>query len=527
MRSWTETPCQIISSSVDSTRDEEHPYQFAVAYKYQWEGAPHRSSEFKRGGARFGDYQKAAKLMNRYPAGSKGVCYVDPENPADAVLERSQPWIVLAVFFPLIFVVIGLGGIYFTWRGSPRASPAVEQPKSTRPKVNGRVVGVPFFALFLVAGLAAFYWMLIGPLIRMSGARGWTEVPCQIISSAVRSHRGDDSTTYKVDILYEYEIDGRKHRSNRYAFLTGSSSGYGGKARVVHRYPPGSRQVCYVSPKDPSEAVLHRGWVTEMWFGFLPLLFVAAGAGGLVFTLRPGRPSPQAVPVGPAAAMAITRPGSPPGESGRVTLRPRFAPVVKLVTALLVTLFWNGIISVFLVHAIDSWRRGRPEWFLTIFLIPFVLIGLGLAGFSVHALLGLFNPRPVLTVSSGAVALGHPFTLEWRMRGRVERLRRLSIFLEGQEECTYRRGTSTSTDRSVFARVPVIEADRTLDFRQGVREATIPGDTMHSFRAPNNKILWAIRVRGEIPRWPDVDEEYPFEVLPASAMNPNPPMTVA
>ena len=36
-------------------------------------------------------------------------------------------------------------------------------------------------------------------------------------------------------------------------------------------------------------------------------------------------------------------------------------------------------------------------------------------------------------------------------------------------------------------------------------------------RYPDNKIVWALRVRGEIPRWPDVDDEFPFTVLATSA----------
>jgi hypothetical protein len=42
---------------------------------------------------------------------------------------------------------------------------------------------------------------------------------------------------------------------------------------------------------------------------------------------------------------------------------------------------------------------------------------------------------------------------------------------------------------------------------------------MHSFAAKNNKIVWTLHVRGEIPRWPDVDDEFPFTVL-AHANNP-------
>jgi hypothetical protein len=40
---------------------------------------------------------------------------------------------------------------------------------------------------------------------------------------------------------------------------------------------------------------------------------------------------------------------------------------------------------------------------------------------------------------------------------------------------------------------------------------------MHSFAAPNNKIVWTIEVHGHIAGWPDVKEEYELKVTPAAA----------
>jgi hypothetical protein len=45
---------------------------------------------------------------------------------------------------------------------------------------------------------------------------------------------------------------------------------------------------------------------------------------------------------------------------------------------------------------------------------------------------------------------------------------------------------------------------------------------MHSFEASNNKIVWAVKLHGEIAKWPDVDFEFPITVLPASASVPLP-----
>ncbi|MCZ7648655.1 MAG: hypothetical protein M5U26_25920 [Planctomycetota bacterium] len=41
---------------------------------------------------------------------------------------------------------------------------------------------------------------------------------------------------------------------------------------------------------------------------------------------------------------------------------------------------------------------------------------------------------------------------------------------------------------------------------------TLPADAMHSFSAEHNKIVWKLRVQGDIERWPDFDREFPLRV---------------
>jgi len=51
--------------------------------------------------------------------------------------------------------------------------------------------------------------------------------------------------------------------------------------------------------------------------------------------------------------------------------------------------------------------------------------------------------------------------------------------------------------------------------RSGNGTVTIPADSMHSFTSTHNKIIWTIRAEGEIPRWPDLSEEFALTVLPS------------
>jgi hypothetical protein len=117
-------------------------------------------------------------------------------------------------------------------------------------------------------------------------------------------------------------------------------------------------------------------------------------------------------------------------------------------------------------------------------------------------------------ITPGEPRIGSAFDLAWEMEGRIAVLQRLHIWVEGREEATYRRGTDTVTDKEIFATVEVTDTDQVQNFRSGRGRASIPSGTMHSFSAANNKVVWVLKVRGHIRRWPDIVEEFPVQVRP-------------
>src|SRR5262249_19532552 len=155
-----------------------------------------------------------------------------------------------------------------------------------------------------------------------------------------------------------------------------------------------------------------------------------------------------------------------------------------------------------------SWRSGDRDWGQTLFLVPFVLVGLVLVASAVYQLLALANPRPHLALSAATLPPGGSGRLDWRFRGLAGRIRRLRITLEGREEATFRSGKSTITDRRTFARVEIVETDLATAIPSGSAGFSVPTGTMHSFDAPHNRIVWTIKVHGTIAGWPDVDEDF-------------------
>jgi len=524
---WSEIGCTIRDSRAVRKDQADEPYWFEVRYTYAVDGTAYTSETYQHGYSGSDDYTAALRLAHRYPKGAEATCYVNPADPEDAILEQEGLWAVLIVPLPLLFIAVGAGGIYFTWRGRKRKAGGAEGAESISAKAKtGKLawVLIPFFGVFFVAGAGFLYVAFIRPAIKIQAAEDWVETPCTILFSDIRSHEGDESTTYSLDIFYAYTVDGVEYKSSRYSFSTGSSSSYEWRQKERDRYRRDKPAVCYVDPDDPYEAVLNRGFTPDTWFGLIPGVFVLAGAIGMFFSTRHvlrtraavAAPSafPGAFPGAPTAPAA----GLPARaeSAGAVTLKPKQSPLTKLVITILVAAFWNGIVSVFLVQAVRGWAEGEAPWFLTLFLVPFVLVGLGMLGAIGYFFLALFNPRPTLRVSSSAVPLGGAVELRWELDGQVHRVRRLDIALKGREEAEYQRGTTTVTDREDFARLPIAAVTDPLGMTRGETAFTIPADTVHSFESENNKIVWHLCVHGDIRMWPDVKEEFAFTVLPAS-----------
>jgi len=119
-------------------------------------------------------------------------------------------------------------------------------------------------------------------------------------------------------------------------------------------------------------------------------------------------------------------------------------------------------------------------------------------------------------VTPGVARLGEALRVEWQIAGRVAALQKLCLRLEGREEVTYRQGDNTSSARSVFADLEIATQTEPREMGSGSGTLTIPAQLMHSFAGQHNKVLWVIRVIGEIPHWPDLNEEFALTVLPAA-----------
>lgn len=506
---WDETPCEILSSAVTETGRE---YTLDVTYRYRVGGREYTSNTFAIDGHKFKKSRDAQRALKRFPAETSGTCYVNPSAPTQAVLERGDLWMGFFLIIPLIFVAVGVGGIIGVLRNKEPSEAALSERHLAR-KTGCGPLGMRLFGLvFILAGGAAMYAMLIGPWLTSRKAKDWKEVPCTITSSRVESHRGDDSTTYSIDIRYRYQWDGRDMTGDQFNFQPGSSSSIEWKRAVVKQHPAGRDTVCFVNPEDPAESVLSRELDNDWWFGLIPGIFILAGSG--VF-FAAGRLGTKRAVV-PSIAAATRIPAGGRDGTGPVTLKPASTPRTAFIGMTIFALFWNGITwAILLGSDIDGFGRA----FLAIFALIGILVALG----AVYFLLALFNPRPELTVSSDTVLPGAELKVDYRFTGNAHRITGLTITLEGRESATYRRGTDTTTDRSAFAQLRLLETSERSEISRGTARLLMPADALHTFKSANNEIAWVLRIHGDIAKWPDVDLQFPIEVLPAAPTAPAPP----
>jgi uncharacterized protein DUF3592 len=544
---WKPAECRVLTSQVDDllfslpaekAAVESSPYQLAVTFQWERDGRTYTGSHVG-GKSQFGTRSRAEAAQARYPPGATVGCYVDPRDATEASLRRPRLWPLLLLGFPLIFVAVGVAGIVATWRGGwRRKRPGVDAPRSQKSTKGGSGCAVAGFGLFALFG-GAFLLFFAFPIARKLGSSGWQVVPATIVWSGVGVHSGDDGATYSVDVLYEYEHGGRRWRANRYRFMSGSSSGQEGKQEVVARLPAGARVDVWVDPDDPSAAVLDRALGGLMWFALLPLVFVAVGVGGMAMTIRSAvrqRRGPDWLPsagkIGePAATIALSRVGSTAPRparagagamgkdaaevpSGPILLQPAKSRVGAFVGLLIFTLIWDGIVGVALWATLREGKFGH-DGCVTAFLGVFALVGVLLLLALPRAFLALFNPRAELQLSLPP-APGVPVALSWRFLGRAARLQRLTIKLEGREEATYRRGTDTTTVKRTFARFVLLDTTDAAQIAAGETLLALPADTMHTFEAPRNKVVWSLKLHGDIPNWPDVDDEVALVVYPVA-----------
>lgn len=408
-----------------------------------------------------------------------------------------------------------------------------------------------FFGAMLLVGLfglaAGMLWLLV-PEWRAN--QQFVRHTCRVLDKRIARQQNGEVPLYRPEVQIEYRVGQQSFRIWTYDVATArdlASSYWASREEaeaalrrfVVERQQPRA-YACWYDPANPEIAVLVRGYRWWIWpVLFVPLSLMAIGAGGLLLAwLHWGKSverraalaqkvqesellggngrGGRAYPYVPQMA-GIT---DSPGTHLRFRLPIEVSPAWSLFFVFAACVLWNGIVGVFAAVAVGGHLKGDPDWLLTLFLVPFALVGLLLVAVLIRQFLVTTGVGPTLVeISEHPLRPGASYRLFVSQAGRL-RINRLEVSLVCEEEATFTCGTDRRTEnREVFSQ-RLLSRERFEVFRgmpfEAELEFTVPAAAMHSFKAEHNSICWKVVVSADVAGWPDYRRSFPVVVLPAN-----------
>ncbi|MDF7806385.1 DUF3592 domain-containing protein [Pontiellaceae bacterium B12219] len=485
MQQWAPMVCTIKTCTVE---DAGNDYRLSLSYRYTVNGQTYTADQYGKQRylirKSFGEIKDAEKKLL---PGKNIDGFHNPADPAQAVLDLPTPGSAKTSFgLTLLFPAFGILFAALPWlRGKGNTNDKVKKERSPKTAL------ILFGTVFVFAGGLMLKPMVIEPLRKIKNARTWESVPAVVVSSKVKSHSSDDGTTYSPYIAYRYEIDGQEFFGDQLTFTGGSSSGYESKAALIRQYPKGHAFHIYANPDNPAESVINPEASAALFLGLIPLLFMLAGCAVIISGFRAAKESTAQLNPD-QAQQAVVQLKSP-------------SPVKKSVGLTLFACLWNGIVVIL-------FKSDAPALFWIIFGFFGILISAG----AVQALLSIFNPRPSIDVTPGNIRPGTNVALRWRINGKVERISQLTITLQclkiTTETSGYGKNRSTRIVRKPLFEESLFSSSSPVQIPQGALEFNVPEGYAVSRPGNDNGIQWQLRFHGDIPNWPDINDEFSFLV---------------
>ncbi|MDZ7619732.1 MAG: DUF3592 domain-containing protein [Patescibacteria group bacterium] len=409
---------------------------------------------------------------------------------------------------------------------------------------------VAFFAVLLLVGAGVLSGLIQGlvlPEWRVN--HEFVENTCTVLDKRIAVADRQENPSFRPEVKVRYDVNGESLTAWTYdiATVANGANSYSSKREettaILDRFTRGEDYQCWYDPTNPEVVVLVRGYRWWFWTVLaVPLLFVLIGAGGLMYglfrwntsaerraeiTRRTGRRELLSGNGRNAREYPTVPEGSDITNSPGTTLRYRLpiatSPGWALFGTLLACIGWNGVVSAFVIMAINGYVAGDPDWVMTILLVPFVVAGVALMVALIRQLLLTTGVGPTqVELSDHPLRPGVEYEVFISQSGRLP-LDSLDVQLRCEEQATYREGTNTRTEsRGIFSE-PIYRGEglrvrRSMPFQAKCR-LTVPDDAMHSFKSEHNSVTWRLVVEGRVAGWRNYRRDYPLIVFPAEQTN--------
>ncbi|MFC1684250.1 DUF3592 domain-containing protein [Pseudomonadota bacterium] len=359
-------------------------------------------------------------------------------------------------------------------------------------KIGGTILGL----FFLLPAIGFLFFSILPNLYDWARMSGWQQVDAQLISSNLESHRGDDSTTYKVVGEYRYLFAGREFRGRRIG-ISGGSDNIGDWHQETHRALHRRPFRVWVNPGDPSEAVFDPGLRWEL-LGFKSIFILVFGmvGGGIIWVM--GRSTPDA-PTGVPLWQ-----WDPRWRENRIRSNAKAVVGASWFFAII----WNAISAPAAFAVPGELAKGNH---LILVALLFPLVGMGLLAYAVKSTLAWrrfgksylsLNPFP------GSIGGDVGGTVELALAREPDS--HFKAELTCQHVYTTRSGNKRETRRSV-----VWQDEQPVELEPGMRGSRVrfcfntPEDLPSSTEASSDYHEWSLRLVGDLP---GVDLDRTFDI---------------
>ncbi len=162
---------------------------------------------------------------------------------------------------------------------------------------------------------------------------------------------------------------------------------------------------------------------------------------------------------------------------------------------------------------------GDEPFLLVAIIVPFVLVGLGFAGYGlVHYYSRARVGKPEIMISNETLRVGESFTVNlMHTFKRSVQIDHIKVQLVFRETATYQQGTDTRTvtHNNIIEDYELPSGKFTSGhFIQETFNMQIPAAGMHTLSVRRNALRWFVCLDLGIPKLPDYVDEYELTVRP-------------
>ena len=420
---------------------------------------------------------------------------------------------------------------------------------------------------FMIGGIIGFiviFFCLIMPQWRFY--KEYKTAQCRVVDLSVDPMQNNERYRPLVRIEYSAPSPILSDKSGRtilkkyniwtYDFNTLNNSGYSYQKKDAYRaldaFVIGNEYICWYDPHNPQKAVLFCYWSwTNVTLLIVPISLFLLGLGPLIhlFLYRTGHSQKKITPLSgvlqnksadnleelpadiasekqSASERSAEFPCSPsirniidsPGVKMKYRLPLDNSPIGSLGVILLLCVAWGVLCIAFVSVALGGFLDRRPDWILTGFILPFVLVWIGLFLYFFRNLQRATSVSPTLMEINDALLHPGQTTKALLIQMGGHYIFKLDVNLVCEEEAVFSCGTDIRSEKMVVFRSNLLsEKDFNIvvdeQFEKSF-EFTIPQNAMHSFDSPHNRILWRLEVCGEVENHPPFTRSFVLVVNP-------------